>query len=568
MALEGLLKTVVESHAAGEAEQIAEEGVKLAVEFGENSEVDEISELALALGAPEVEGGAEVATLGVEAGILAAKEVESVAAPFCTRLYNNLLAKFAPSRVTANLKFLSMNSIFTACANLWGSSAGTEPDSNDVFQAEVEALEDSSEFVTVGDPNNLPDPQTGLGAASEVFQIGIYDVTVAEWAFFLTAVQATDNDGRHLYHPQEFTGEITSYNFLQAFEDQGRVTYVCDDKNTIFYTDSDGSSAYYQSTRFPSRATFPITGISCDDGKRYCNWRHHGRPVIDKLDEETILITETGAYDFTNGQGGVLCVGATYFLPTLNEWYKAAYYKGGGINAGYWRYPLQADSLPFQGSIDALLKPGAVRKGANFATITYGWFYNTTTYYTQETPGLTTVGFFKDSPAPCGAYDLGGNVRQWTSDLVSTKQGDQAIVPGGCWSETSDALLNTQAKSASSNLTGSPTIGLRICASVDQALQNSGEANQQYADKAGALQSDQQQEYSRVETFCGLLALGAFSEAVAFFGLEVPDAMNGSEKQTWEQILARWDFSRWAINVIYVSGTSWLNAARDVPLHE
>ena len=27
-----------------------------------------------------------------------------------------------------------------------------------------------------------------------------------------------------------------------------------------------------------------------------------------------------------------------YFIPTVDEWYKAAYYKGGGVNAGYWTY--------------------------------------------------------------------------------------------------------------------------------------------------------------------------------------------------------------------------------------
>ena len=35
--------------------------------------------------------------------------------------------------------------------------------------------------------------------------------------------------------------------------------------------------------------------------------------------------------------------GATYFIPSENEWYKAAYYKGGGTNAGYWTYPTQSN---------------------------------------------------------------------------------------------------------------------------------------------------------------------------------------------------------------------------------
>jgi len=29
-----------------------------------------------------------------------------------------------------------------------------------------------------------------------------------------------------------------------------------------------------------------------------------------------------------------------------DEWYKAAYYKGGGIDAGYWDIPTSSDALP------------------------------------------------------------------------------------------------------------------------------------------------------------------------------------------------------------------------------
>ena len=38
--------------------------------------------------------------------------------------------------------------------------------------------------------------------------------------------------------------------------------------------------------------------------------------------------------------------GAVCFLPTCDQWYKVAYYKGGSLNAGYWQYPLQANRLP------------------------------------------------------------------------------------------------------------------------------------------------------------------------------------------------------------------------------
>ena len=43
--------------------------------------------------------------------------------------------------------------------------------------------------------------------------------------------------------------------------------------------------------------------------------------------------------------------GATYFIPSENEWYKAAYYNGGDDDAGYWALPdaeqHRSDQHPF-----------------------------------------------------------------------------------------------------------------------------------------------------------------------------------------------------------------------------
>jgi hypothetical protein len=38
--------------------------------------------------------------------------------------------------------------------------------------------------------------------------------------------------------------------------------------------------------------------------------------------------------------------GATYYIPTENQWYKAACYKGGSTNASYWDYGTQSDTAP------------------------------------------------------------------------------------------------------------------------------------------------------------------------------------------------------------------------------
>ena len=37
---------------------------------------------------------------------------------------------------------------------------------------------------------------------------------------------------------------------------------------------------------------------------------------------------------------------AKYYIPTENEWYKAAYYRGGSTTAGYWAFAMQNNNFP------------------------------------------------------------------------------------------------------------------------------------------------------------------------------------------------------------------------------
>ena len=98
---------------------------------------------------------------------------------------------------------------------------------------------------------------------------------------------------------------------------------------------------------------------------------------------------------------------ASWVIPTVNEWYKSAYYVGGGTNASYWLYPTQNDNLPS----NVLSATGT--NNANYTAIT-----NTPPFAVQTDPTdwLTPVGAFMDSPGPYGTFDQGGNVWQWLED--------------------------------------------------------------------------------------------------------------------------------------------------------
>ena len=120
--------------------------------------------------------------------------------------------------------------------------------------------------------------------------------------------------------------------------------------------------------------------------------------------------TEDGAYDMSLGSSVTRKPGALVFLPTEDEGYKAAYYKGGGINAGYWDYPTETDD-PNPPMAEAPPGTDLANGSANFYD--GGWVDNT--YYT------TVVGAYNTEDPPgtyasdsaYGTFDQGGNLWEW-----------------------------------------------------------------------------------------------------------------------------------------------------------
>lgn len=88
-----------------------------------------------------------------------------------------------------------------------------------------------------------------------------------------------------------------------------------------------------------------------------------------------------------------------YFLPTENEWYKAAYHKNDGVTGNYWLYPTQSNDIPS----NDLINPDPGNNGN---------FYQNG--YTIDYPGgLTAIGGFENSDSAYGTFDQSGNVWEW-----------------------------------------------------------------------------------------------------------------------------------------------------------
>ena len=319
------------------------------------------------------------------------------------------------------------------------------------------------DLLLVDDPGNVPD-SSGYGAVSESFFLSKYPITVDQWAFFMNSVHVDPedkNDFRELYHSEMRDDQNLSSSLQVGFMEEGKDSF---DLQKSVYSARHLVSSFFPAT-IKSHGSFPITNMTPDDAKRYCNWCEHGFPQTITL-EEALTVTENGAYDFTHGKKGDAVVGAIYSLPTADLLYKAMYYKGGKSNAGYWCYPMQSDSLPTDSFFSFCEQK---REGANSALIKYNWLWKPyTVYYTGEAPYLTPVGFFDGSPGPYGHYDLGGNVRVWTSSSMATKEGIAFLALGGSWEETGDVLKKTMACKELFLPGCYTTIGMRIAALSDQ----------------------------------------------------------------------------------------------------
>ena len=234
------------------------------------------------------------------------------------------------------------------------------------------------EFVPIGSPGNMPD-DTGYGAVGYVYRISKHEVS---------------RDMVNIYNSLSGNPEITIANL--------------------------------------SERHFPATGVSWNEAARFVNWLNTSSGY-----EPAYKFTTSGSNDnaepWTPSDGlaydpynPIRNPQSYYFLPSEDEWYKAAYFSP-TANSGagdYWDYATGDDTAPIPVS-RSLLTGRAVYNG-------------------QATPALITHA---GGVSPLGTMAQNGNAEEWCESLLNPpylSSGQSRVIRGGAWSSNATMLISSE----------------------------------------------------------------------------------------------------------------------------
>jgi formylglycine-generating enzyme required for sulfatase activity len=202
---------------------------------------------------------------------------------------------------------------------------------------------------------------------------------------------------------------------------------------------SDGSYSYVVK---PGYADKPVVLVSFYDTLRFANWLHNGQGVGN---------TETGAYTITasgiSNNDIIRNSGAQYFLPTEDEWYKAAYFDASTVS--FLDYSA-GSNLPMTCGV-----PTGAPNSGNCSTASGEWIVGS----------VTDVGSYLGSASPWGTFDQGGNAWEWVETATSQ---EARGVRGGSFHENSNLTSATHRNNDFLPQWNSWDVGFRLAAPIPE----------------------------------------------------------------------------------------------------
>ncbi len=318
---------------------------------------------------------------------------------------------------------------------------------------------------------NDSDPSTGFGSVNDNYQMGVYEVTIGQYTAFLNAV-AYREDTYGLYNS----------NMANILNTAG-----------ISRSGSPGSYVYTVMNNGGDSSNRPITNVSWFDAARFANWMSNGQPTSCEIS----TTTENGAYDlsgvdyFLNKNNKNLDLGLCaehlqkpimdmaqpiaparnqtnpntdepplYYIPTENQWYKAAYYDRSlnDYTGGYYLYATGTNVIHGNDPSETQA-PGYV----NYLNESSGYAVTQSAAFSLSQNYLTDVGNYAASHSSYETFDQTGNVWEW-NDLDGTASVIKGL-RGGAYTSTLPYLKSSYRMGYIA--TGSnPNAGFRLAGSV------------------------------------------------------------------------------------------------------
>jgi len=239
----------------------------------------------------------------------------------------------------------------------------------------------SIKFVEIGNPGNDAD-NTGLGAVDYYYNLGKYEIS---------------------------RDQINKANSVGALG------------ITLF----DLVAPSMQSGYSGNGENRPGTGISWYEAAKFVNYLNtsQGKQPAYRFDESgNFQLWNSGAY---SGNNRYRHKDALFVLPSVDEWYKGAYYdpnRNGIDSGGFWKYPTQSDALPT-----------SVYEGTSSGTAVY---YHTGSVYFGRSAGPADI----DNAGGLSAYGTmaqAGNAHEWMESAyfgTNDIENEPRWLRGGSWS--------------------------------------------------------------------------------------------------------------------------------------
>jgi sulfatase modifying factor 1 len=282
------------------------------------------------------------------------------------------------------------------------------------------------DMVAIGNEGNTGYIVNGLGGVAYPFAMGKYETTNQQYVDFLNSVGQTNPNG--------------IYSASMGSDANGGIVQT-GSPSTFSYSVKLGTNPMGV-----PYANVPVTFVNWFSAARFVNWLHNGQ-------QSNPALLETGSYTLNNNTSGALPSrnpGATFVLPSIDEWVKAGFNNGGLTSTSYTTYATNNNTKPTSNVTNTSLSNVANYGGAANAT-----------------SGPLAVGSYTNSLSHYGLYEMMGNVAEMT-ETANPGNSAQWAAMSGSWGTANASLTTFNLPSLATSYVGSSArtaqIGFRVAA--------------------------------------------------------------------------------------------------------